>query len=322
MRIAVLADIHGNLPALEAVLADVERQGVDGMIVAGDFCDRPQPLEAVRAVQALGACAIRGNRENYLLAYHNLDAPDHWRTATQWVGLRWLYERLDREALGYMASLPEECVYGAGGAAPIRVAHAAPGSMTQLVLPSGDPDTMKLYKQAGLFELRYDGTASIDEVFAQFDEPVLICGHSHIPWQQERDGRLVVNPGAVGIPINGDTRAQYALLIWKGGQWQAEHRALDYDQARIRAAYLESGILEIEGAFARAQLLAIETGQNVPGWLVTHCRRYATEAGVPRSEAIPDAVWAEAVDAFDWEAAARGDGSLRERSTPVRGVDA
>ena len=72
MRLAVLADIHGNLPALEAVMADVKRQGVDGLIVAGDFCDRPQPLEAVRAVQALGACAIRGNRENYLLAYHRL----------------------------------------------------------------------------------------------------------------------------------------------------------------------------------------------------------------------------------------------------------
>jgi predicted phosphodiesterase len=316
MRIAVLADIHGNLPALEAVLADMERQGVDDVIVAGDFCDRPHPLESVRAVQALGACAIRGNRENYLLAYHNLDAPDHWRTATQWVGLRWLYERLDREALDYLASLPEECVYAAGGTAPIRVVHASPGSMTQVILPSGDPHTLELYRQAGLLELRYDGTASIEEAFAQFDEPVLICAHSHIPWKQERDGRLAVNPGAVGIPINGDTRPQYALLAWEGGQWKATHRALDYDRDRIRAAYLESGILEIEGAFAQAQLLAIETGQNVPGWLVTHCRRYATEAGVPRSKAIPDVVWAEAVAAFDWETPEEGNDRPRVGPTP------
>ncbi len=302
MRIAVLADIHGNLPALEAVLADVERQGVEGMVVAGDFCDRPHPLDSVRAVQALGACAIRGNRENYLLAYHNLNAPDHWRTATQWVGLRWLYERLDGEALDYLASLPDECVYAAGGTHPVRVVHGSPGSMTENILPNHDPDTMKLYEQAGLLELRHDSQATIDDVLAHLDEPVLICGHSHIPWKHEReDGRLAVNPGAVGIPINGDTRAQYALLAWEGGQWTAEHRALDYDRDRIRAAYLESGILEIEGAFAQAQLRAIETGQNVPGWLVTHCRWYATEAGVPRSEAIPDAVWAEAVAAFDWE---------------------
>jgi predicted phosphodiesterase len=318
MRIAVLADIHGNLPALEAVLADVERQGVDGMIVAGDFCDRPQPLEAVRAVRALGACAIRGNRENYLLAYHHLDAPDHWRTATQWVGLRWLYERLDREALDYMASLPEECVYETGGRHPIRVVHASPGNMTQVLLPSDDPDTLEKYRQAGLLALRHDGIKSIDEVYGQFEEPVLICGHSHIPWQQEREGRLAVNPGAVGIPINGERRAQYALLTWESGRWKAEHRALDYDRDQIRTAYLESGILEIEGAFARAQLRAIETGQNVPGWLVSHCRRFATEAGVPRSEAIPDAVWAEAVAVFDWEAPARGENRPGKRSKPVR----
>ena len=321
MRLAVLADIHGNLPALEAVLADLKRQCVDGMIVAGDFCDRPQPLEAVRAVQALGACAIRGNRENYLLAYHNLDAPDHWRTATQWVGLRWLYERLDREALDYMASLPEQCVYEAGGAAPIRVMHASPGSMTENILPTHDPDTIKLYEQAGLLELLRDNQATIDKVLAQLDEPVLICGHSHIPWRLERDGRLALNPGSVGIPTNGDRRAQYALLTWESGQWTAEHRALDYDLDRIRAAYLESGILEIEGAFARAQLCSIETGHNVPGRLVMHCRRYATEAGIPESEAIPDAIWDQAVAAFDWEAAAQGEyGQKEEPATGEEGI--
>ena len=58
MRIAVLADIHGNLPALEAVLEDVQRHGVDGTIVAGDLCDRPQPLEAVRAVHAHAAIVL------------------------------------------------------------------------------------------------------------------------------------------------------------------------------------------------------------------------------------------------------------------------
>ena len=319
MRLAVLADIHGNLPALEAVLANVKRQGVDGMIVAGDFCDRPQPLEAVRAVQALDACVIRGNRENYLLAYHGLDAPDHWRTGRQWIGVRWLHERLDGESLDYMASLPEQCVYAADGTDPIRVAHASPGSMTKLVVPSHDPDTMELYRQAGLLELRHNGWSTIDEVLTLLDEPVLICGHSHIPWKQEQDGRLAVNPGSVGIPINGDTRAQYALLTWKGGCWKHEHRAIDYDHDRIRAAYLESGILAIEGAFARAQLQGIETGQNVPGWLVTHCRRCAAEAGIPESEAIPDAIWDQAVAAFDWEAAARGENKYRDLSAAGKG---
>ena len=318
MRLAVLADIHGNLPALEAVLADVKRQGVDGMLVAGDSVDRPQPLEAVHALQALGACAIRGNRENYLLAYDRRDSPDHWHTSTQWIGVRWLHERLDQEALDYIASLPEQCVYTAEGTDPIRVVHASPGSMTELVLPSYDPHAMELYRQAALLGLSYS-QVSIDDVLTRFDEPVLICGHSHIPWQQEEDGRLVVNPGSVGIPINGDPRAQYALLVWQDGRWKAAHRAIDYDLDQIRAAFLDSDILAVEGAFARALLRGIETGQNVPGRLVSHCRRCAAEAGIPESEAIPDAVWEQATATFDWDAAVRGEYRHREEPATKEG---
>ena len=277
MRLAVLADIHGNLPA----------------------------LEAVRAVQALDACVIRGNREDYVLAYHRLHAPDHWHTSRQWVGLRWLHECLDQEALDYIASLPEEAVYAAEGTAPIRIVHASPGSMTEPILPSLDPDAMAVHRQAGLLGLRRR-KIGIHEALALFKEPVLLCAHSHISWKQELEGRLIMNPGSVGIPINGDTRAQYAVLTWQGGRWQVEQRAIDYDRDQIRAAYQESGILDIEGAFALAQLRAIETGQNVPRWLLSHCRSQATQAGVAESEAIPDEIWAQASATFDWHAAALG----------------
>jgi predicted phosphodiesterase len=314
MRLAVLADTHGNLPALEAVLADVKRHSVDGLIVAGDFVDRPQPLEAVRAQQALGACLIRGNRENYLLAYDGRDAPDHWRTSRQWIGLRWLYERLDREALEFIASLPEQRVFAVDGTDPIRVVHGSPASVTEFVLPSHDPVALELYREAGLMDSGYS-QISLDKAFAQFREPVLICGHSHIPWKQEQDGRLIVNPGSVGAPINGDARAQYALLTWEDGRWKARHRAIDYDLDRIRAAYQESGVLAAEGAFARAILRGIETGQNVPGRLVSHYRRYAAKAGFPEPGAIPDAVWEQATATFNWDAAARGSSKHARGST-------
>lgn len=311
MRFAVLADIHGNLPALEAVLADAERQSVEGIIVAGDFLDRPQPLEVSRVVQGLGACVIRGNREEYLLAYARRDAPDHWRTSKQWTGVRWLCDRLDREAWDYIESLPQEGVFTADGVDAIRVVHGAPGSATGLVLPCGDPVAMALYRQAELLGLSYR-RVSFDDAVAQVDEPVLICAHSHIPWKQEQGSRLVVNPGSVGVPINGDARAQYAVLAWEAGRWEAEHRAVAYDLKQIRAAYDESGILAVDGAFGRALLCSTETGLNVFGWLMSHCRRHATEAGVPESEAIPDAIWDEAATTFDWEGAGCGWGEDRE----------
>jgi hypothetical protein len=138
----------------------------------------------------------------------------------------------------------------------------------------------------------------LEHVLAGIEEPVLICGHSHIPWQQEGAGRLVVNAGSVGAPNNGDPRAQYALLTWRAGRWWAEHRAVAYDLERARAAWRESGLLAAGGAFARACLLGIEMGQNVPGLFVRYAYRLAAEAGYEGCDTVPDDIWERAAATF------------------------
>ena len=198
MRLAVLADVHGNLPALEAVLADVQRQGADGIIVAGDLTAGPQPVETMRLLRSLGSWMIRGN-----------------------------------------------------------------------------------------------------------NEPVLVCGHTHIPWKQEHDGRLALNPGAVCGSLNGDVRAQYALLTWQDDHWQVDHQAVPYDLDRIRAAFRESGLLAEGGGLARAFLLSIETAQNVGGYFLAHAYGLAAEAGFEDCDVVPNAIWEHAVATFDWDQAAR-----------------
>ena len=114
----------------------------------------------------------------------------------------------------------------------------------------------------------------------------------------------------MGAPINGDVRAQYALLTcqrsWPNRTgWQAEHRAIVYDLERIRAAFRESGLLEEGGAFARAWLLDIETGQNVSGRFVSYAYGLAAEAGYEGSSVVPDSVWEQAIATFDWEGVAQ-----------------
>ncbi len=83
MRIAVLADIHGNLPALETVLSDIRAENVDGIIVAGDTTGGPDPIETFNQLRALNVCAIRGNSEDYFLTYDNGDAPEAWRVSVR-----------------------------------------------------------------------------------------------------------------------------------------------------------------------------------------------------------------------------------------------
>jgi len=299
MRIAVLSDIHGNLPALEAVLSDVQRQGVDDVVVAGDFTGGPQPQETTDLLCSLGSWMIRGNSEDYCLAYDRRDAPAGWRESKQWAAMRWSYFRLNKETLDSIASLPEQRAIVLNGAAPVRVVHGSPRSSTEHLFPDRDPVALQVFREAGLLPWGTE-PARLSLALAGVEEPVLVCGHSHIPWKQEQDGRLVINAGSVGASNNGDWRAQYAVLDWREGRWQAEHRFIAYDLDRIRAVYRESGYLAGGGAFAQACLLGIERGQNVPGRFVSHVYEVAAEAGFEGCGVVPDSIWERAVTTFNW----------------------
>ncbi len=303
MRLAVLADVHSNLPALEAVLADVQRHQVDGIIVAGDhITGGPYPAQVLRLLRSLDCWMIQGNRENYLLTYDAKDKLDERRGSDQWASLHWTYLRLGREMLDFIASLPEQRVIALDGVAPIRVVHGSPRDLSEGLFPDHDPVAMALFERAGFFLLRQK-TVKLDETLAQIDEPVLVCGHTHIPWIKEQGGRLVLNPGSVGAPLNGDVRAQYALLTWREGRWQVEPRVVPYDIDRVRADFRASGLLKAGGVFARSSLLTIETGRNVQGRLIAHIYGLAAEAGFRGRSVVPDAVWERAVDTFDWDGA-------------------
>jgi predicted phosphodiesterase len=299
MRLAILADTHGNRPALEAVLADVERNDVDRILVAGDLTGGPHSVETIRMLRALGATLIRGNSDNGPILYAAGQGPAAWRTDRQFALLRWGQRFLDGETLAWLAGLPEQRTVALPGAAPIRLVHGSPRHPTEPIIPD-DPTLQERFRAAALTP-RYDPPLLFTETLTLFGEPVLVCGHTHFPWQAERGGRLVLNPGAVCGPLNGDTGAQYALLTWDGGRWQAEHRSIPYDLARIRADFEESGLLSEGGPLARAFLLSIERGDNVGMRFLDGAYALAAQAGYPGGETIPDAVWEQAAATWDWE---------------------
>ncbi len=299
MRLAILADIHANLPALDAVLADARQNRADGFIVAGDhITGGPHPNETMNALRSLENCwMIRGNTDDYLVQLANGAAPSEWRASRQWAPTRWSFDHLDHDYLNFLAALPEQCVVKCGDAAPIRVVHGTPLSSTDHLLPEYDAAIAEIFARA-LVQRR--DHVLFDQAIAAVGEPVLICGHSHISWRTERAGRLVINPGSVGGPINGDPRAQYALLTWRGERWQSEQRFVEYDIAREGAAYVESGLLNEGGGMARAFLLDTELGQNISGKLLRHAFRLAADAGFRDCAVVPDDIWDRAVESFDW----------------------
>jgi predicted phosphodiesterase len=207
--LALVYDVHGNLPALEAVLADAAQQGADAYLVGGDVAlFGPWPQATVQRLLALApATWIRGNGERWTA--DPAAAPEPVRGATA----------AAREALGdalvaELAALPESAAIGED----TRAWHGSPVSDVRSFTPAPGDDEAELLD--GVRERR------------------LIFGHTHLPFRRmSASGAIeLVNPGSVGMPFDGDHRAAYALLAEDG---TLTHRRVAYDHAAVPVALRE-----------------------------------------------------------------------------------
>jgi diadenosine tetraphosphatase ApaH/serine/threonine PP2A family protein phosphatase len=203
---ALLYDIHGNLPALEAVLDDAR---ADRFLLGGDYAlFGPWPVETITALRALpDATWIRGNGERWTA---NPDqAPDNEVVSGAIAACR---EVVGLELTGQLAALPEQLAIDA-----IRYCHASPISDVRSYMPEAAEDERELL--AGVAERR------------------LVFGHTHLPFRRTAaNGIELVNPGSVGMPFDGDPQAAYALLHEDGS---IEHRRVAYDFRATAAAVRE-----------------------------------------------------------------------------------
>jgi putative phosphoesterase len=276
MRLAVLADIHAILPVLEAALLEIERDAVDGILVAGDMLAGPNPAQVLRRLRELNCYMIRGNQENYLLQFFAHQAPDWWYTSQQWSFMHWNYRQLADDDLRYLATLPEQRSIHIPDTDAIRMVHGSPRNVSELIFPDQD-------------------LSLLDLALSQVNEPVVIFGHTHRPWQMRRNGRLALNPGAPSSNFNGKAEGgSYALLNWADGCWHAELRKLTYNFDAVRNAYTESGLLTAGGAIASYWLQSIETGINYLPRFVEFAFEIARQAGQSNISYVPDQIWDKA----------------------------
>jgi len=203
MRVAALYDIHGNFPALEAVLAEVEREGVDAIVVGGDIAaGPPQPREVVELVRSLpGAHCIRGNADRL---FDEEFAGDE--------GLAWLLEQLGDELAQWLAALPFQVVLD-----DTLYVHATPLDDTTIVTELTTDE-----KLAGLLR--------------DVEQPRVVAGHTHMQLERRVGEKLFVNAGSVGWPYEGTPGAYWAIL---GAG--VEMRRTDYDRERAAELVRASG---------------------------------------------------------------------------------
>ena len=209
--VAVLYDVHGNLPALEAVLDDARSRGARRFVLGGDYAlFGAWPGDAVDRLRELDAAWIRGNGERWTAAPD--EAPDDPVVQGAISACR---AALGEATVAELDGLPETMAEG-----ETRYWHGSPVSDVRSFMPTPDEDEAELLE--GVEESR------------------LIFGHTHLPFRRiamrgERPVELV-NPGSVGMPFDGDPRAAYALIAPDGA---VEHRRLPYDHAASATAVRE-----------------------------------------------------------------------------------
>jgi predicted phosphodiesterase len=265
LRLAILADVHGNLPALEAVIEDAHAHGAEGFIVNGDMVNRgPQGVEVMARLADLPARFTLGNHDDLLrrLAEGDAELPGEFHHDPFWHANRWCAAGL--AAVGAFATIrgwPLTLRVELAGAPRVLISHGSPRHFRE-----------------GYGENMSD--ALISEIIEMNPAEVLVGSHTHLPLRR-RWGRVeVLNTGAVGTPFNGDGRAQYLLLTLQGGRWEPRFRRVAYDHASALAAFHGSGYLAAGGLLAS---LFYDEVRDARSYLVPF-QMWAAEREVPLGE--------------------------------------
>jgi predicted phosphodiesterase len=214
MQIAVLADIHGNLPALEAVASDLEQLNPDLVFVAGDFQNRgPNPREVTEFVAKSGWTLLRGNHEDYVISQSQKSDALNVTDPYNWLPARWTAD-LTGDFVDSIKQLPIATTLLGPDNLSIVVAHGSPRSNNE-----------------GFFPTTTEAKAR--EMIGN-DPPGLLCvGHSHLPFVRQVNSTLLVNVGAVGFPFDGDRRASFGLITWDRDRWAVEIRRVEYSIEKV-----------------------------------------------------------------------------------------
>jgi predicted phosphodiesterase len=243
MRIAILADIHANLLALEAVIADLEIAQPDQVIVAGDFQNRgPAPKEVYDRLRKFDWPLLRGNHEDYVI--EQSESPSEQAHAVDlyaWQPARWTAERVP-ETIPFLRTLPIAIQLSGPDGSFVCIAHGSPRSNAEGFFPS----------------------TRDEKAFDMLGEPrprVLCCGHTHLPLQRQIGPTRIFNVGSVGFPFDGDLRAAYGILNWSEGAWSTELRRVPYPVEAVLESLASPEFHEGLGPMARIIRRELETAR-------------------------------------------------------------
>jgi hypothetical protein len=223
--VTILADIHGNLAALLAVLNHLARQSYDRMVIAGDLLlNGPQPAATLETIRALDVPTIYGNADRYVCD-RTITSPD----------VEWVRRAIGAKGIAYLARLPfDERITPPGGTSPdddLLIVHATPTDIEAVLTVQPDP--------FGLLSVTPEDAAQ--RLLGGVQANLIVSGHVHYASFGVVCNRRFASIGSIGFPFDGDCRAAYAKASWDGCAWQLQHDRIPYDHLQVAEEVLRSG---------------------------------------------------------------------------------
>lgn len=223
MRVALISDIHGNLVALDTVLADIHQQNVDQIVCLGDVATLgPKPREVLQRINDLNCLCVLGNHDHYLLdpsiLRDYMDAP--WFATS----VAWCAEQLQEEDFQFLRTFRPLVEVPLDNSQHLLCFHGSPRSNTDIILAMTPP-------------------TNVDELLAGHRAPVMAGGHTHLQMMRQHKGIMLINAGSVGMPFEQALFihaprylpwAEYAIVTVRRGVIDIDLRRLPVDLEAVR----------------------------------------------------------------------------------------
>lgn len=270
MKIAVLSDIHGNLPALDAVLEDIQRWSPDEVILNGDLVSRgPYSLHCLERLKSAlpRARLLAGNHEEYVAESRHERAepgtPPYELSRFARFSAGQLGDAVIEELSGWADHLD---LTDLEGGSSLHVTHGS-----------------RLGNRAGI-----SASTPEEELPARLGDPrdLFIASHTHKPLLRAFRDTQIVNVGSVGTPMDDDPRACYGRMTFRGGRWEAEIRRIPYDRAQTERDFFDSGFMAAGGVFAEVILAEFREARVLAGIWMRNYHRAVMEGELTLEAAV------------------------------------
>ncbi len=279
-NIAVMSDIHGNYVALEKCIEYALERKVDTFIFLGDYVGElaypEKTMEIIYKLQNEYDCYfIKGNKEDYWIDYQ-YNGEVGWKDKDSTTGsLLYTYKNLSIKDIEFFRKLNFTQSLSFEGLPSIRICHGSPYSANEKLMNN-------------------DRTY---EIMEEVEESIILSGHTHIQGKIERNGKIVLNPGAVGVPLYSEGKAQFMIFNNNDGKLDEEFISLEYDVEKVIDDLSISGVEESAPYWCEVTKNLLRRGNISHGTVLARAMNLCTdETGKCDWPDVPEEYWKQAVD--------------------------